>query len=256
MTRATVLTAAILTAVFAAPAIHGQSTGASPDAPAAPPSGPSVTAAAAPGGLPVAAPATGGDRIAVTIFEFRSSLPNVSGRAATDMFKTALVQNGRFQVVERSRLNEGVLREKQLNAGGLTTGDAGQQLLRGAQYVFEGVVSEANAAESQRSSSISIAGVSLGSASATDSIAIDVRIIDAGNGDVLDAIVVKKPIKSSETSVGVSGGALASALGQRPRNAAMAPDVQSAQRKAEGADAALRAAIEEAVTRLASRFNR
>lgn len=220
--------------------------GASPGATAAPPST----------GVTAAAPAAGGDRIAVTIFEFRSSLPNVSGRAATDMFKTALVQNGRFQVVERGRLNEGVLKEKQLNAGGLTTGDAGQQLLRGAQYIFEGVVSEANAAESQRTSSVTIAGISLGSASATDSIAIDVRIIDAGNGDVLDAVVVKKPIKSSETSVGVSGAALGSALGQRPRHAAMAPDIQSAQRNAEGADAALRGAIEEAVAKLAARFNR
>lgn len=198
----------------------------------------------------------GGERISVTIFEFRSSLQNVSGVAATDMFKTALVKTGRFQVVERSRLNEGVLKEKQLNAGGYTTGDAGQQLLRGAKIIFEGIVSEANAAESQRSSSISIAGVSLGSASVTDSIAIDVRIIDAGNGDILDAVTVKKPIKSSETSLGVSGAMLGNALGQRPRNAALAPDVQTAQRKAEGADAALRAAIEDAVTQLAGRFKR
>lgn len=207
-------------------------------------------------GSATATPSTGNERVAVTIFEFRSSLPNVSGRAATDMFKTALVQNGRFQVVERGRLNEGVLREKQLNASGLTTGDTGQQLLRGAQFIFEGIVSEANAAESQRSGSISIAGVSLGSASVTDSIAIDVRVIDAGNGDILDAVVVKKPIKSSETSIGISGAVLSSALGQRQRNAAMAPDVQSAERKAEGSDAALRAAIEEAVARLAARFNR
>jgi len=221
-----------------------------------PPNAAAASAAQPPANMGAVAPAAGGERIAVTIFEFRSSLANVSGRAATDMFKTALVQNGRFQVVERSRLNEGVLREKQLNAGGLTTGDAGQQLLRGAQYIFEGIVSEANAAESERSGTISIAGVSLGSTSVTDSIAIDVRVIDAGNGDVLDAIVVKKPIKSSETSVGVSGAALSSALGQRPRNAAMAPDIQSAERRAEGADAALRTAIEEAVTRLAARFNR
>jgi len=113
--------------------------------------------------------------------------------AATDMFKTVLVKTGRFQVVERSHLNEGVLKEKQLNAR---------------------------------------------------------------NGDILDAVNVKKPIKSSETNFGVSGAALGSALGQRPRNVALAPDVQAAQRKAEGADAALRAAIEDAVTQLAARFKR
>ena len=48
-------------------------------------------------------------------------------------------------------------------------------------------MSEANAADQQRTSSMRIASVSLGSASVTDSIAIDVGVIDAGTGDILDA---------------------------------------------------------------------
>ena len=203
-----------------------------------------------------AAPPAGAERISVTIFEFRSMLPGVSGVAATDRFKTALVKTGRFQVVERSRLSDGVLKEKLLNAEGYTTGTAAQQMMRGAQYVFEGIVSEVNVGEQARSGSISIAGVSLGSASVTDSIAIDVRLVDSGTGDIVDAVNVKKPIKASETSFGLSGIGLGSALGQRPRHAATAPDLQAAQRKAEGADAALRAAIEDAVAQLASRVRR
>ncbi|GMU71251.1 MAG: hypothetical protein HS109_11560 [Burkholderiales bacterium] len=209
-----------------------------------------ATAAAAPAPLP------GGERVSVTIFEFRSMLPGVSGVAATDMFKTALVKTGRFRVVERSRLSEGVMKEKLLNAEGYTTGAAAQQMMRGAQFVFEGIVSEVNAAEQQRTGSISIAGVSFGGSSITDSIAIDVRIVDSGTGDILDAVNVKKPIKSSETSVGLSGAGLSGALGHRPRNVAAAPDLYAAQRKAEGADAALRAAIEDAVAQLAARFGR
>ena len=50
-----------------------------------------------------------GERVAVTIYEFRSSVNEVNGRAATDMFKTALVQSGQFRVVQRARLNEGVI---------------------------------------------------------------------------------------------------------------------------------------------------
>lgn len=207
-----------------------------------------------PDAAPSAAPAA--ERIAVTIFEFRSSLPNVSGRAATDMFKTALVRNGRFQVVERGRLNEGVLREKQLNAGGYTTGDIAQHQLRGARYVFEGIVSEANMAEKQRSASIAIAGISFGGASITDSIAIDVRIIDAANGDVVDAVVVRKPIQSKETALGIVGAALPGMRSQGERHSQLAPDAQLASRTTESVDRAMRAAIEEAVETIAGRFAR
>jgi curli biogenesis system outer membrane secretion channel CsgG len=59
-----------------------------------------------------------GERVAVTIYEFRSSLPNVSSHTATDMFKTALVQSGQFTVVEPQRLLEGVVKEKQLQQSG------------------------------------------------------------------------------------------------------------------------------------------
>ncbi len=213
-----------------------------------------ATDQAVPGAAAAVPPPAQAERVAVTIFEFRSSLPNVSGKAATDMFKTALVQTGRFQVVERSRLNEGVLKEKQLNAGGFTTGDIAEQKLRGARYVFEGIVSEANVAEQQRSASITIAGVSLGGASTTDSIAIDVRVVDAANGDILDAVVVRKPIKASETSLGIVGSALPGMKRDYGNRQDHVPDAQATQRNSEGADRALRAAIDEAVAKLAGRF--
>ena len=75
--------------------------------------------------LPAAWAQAGGERLPVTIYEFRSGVAAVNGAAATDMFKTALVKTGRFRVVERARLNEGVVREKQLNAGGRADGQAG-----------------------------------------------------------------------------------------------------------------------------------
>jgi curli biogenesis system outer membrane secretion channel CsgG len=195
-----------------------------------------------------------GERVAVTIYEFRSSLPNVSGRAATDMFKTALVHSGQFRVVERSRLNEGVVREKQLQQGGWASGKAGQAQLRGAQYVFEGTLSEANQSEVQRSGGVGVAGMQVGGGSNKDSIAIDVRIVDAASGDIVDAITVRKSIKADEASVSGVGSLLNTILAQRGKSSPYTPDVQAQQKRAEGADAALRAAIEEAVLQLSRRF--
>lgn len=195
-----------------------------------------------------------GERVAVTIYEFRSGLANVSGRAATDMFKTALVQSGRFRVVERSRLAEGVLREKQLQQGGYASGTAAQKQLRGARFIFEGTVSEANPGESQSSGGVSIGGMQVGGATNRDSIAIDVRVVDAATGDILDAIVVRKAIDAGEVSVSGVGNLLGSIMAQRGRHLPYAPDVQVQQRRAEGADTALRAAIEEAVLQLVNRF--
>ena len=63
-----------------------------------------------------------GQRKVVTIYEFRSSVPEVNGAAATDMFTTALIKSGYFAVAERQRLDQGVMREKQLQGSGAATG--------------------------------------------------------------------------------------------------------------------------------------
>lgn len=195
-----------------------------------------------------------GERVAVTIYEFRTELPGVSARSATDMFKTALVQSGQFRVVERTRLNEGVAREKQLQQGGFASGTAAQTQLRGAQYIFEGTLSEANQSEQQRSGGVSVAGMQVGGGSNRDSIAVDVRIVNAANGDIVDAVAVRRPIAADESSVSGIGNLIGTVLAQRGRSSPYTPDVQAQQRRAQGVDAAVRAAIEEAVLQLAKRF--
>jgi curli biogenesis system outer membrane secretion channel CsgG len=79
-----------------------------------------------------------GERVAVTIYEFRSQLPALNASTATDMFTTAIVTSGQFRVVERNRMNAGVVREKQLQQDGWADGDVAQQQLKGAQFIFEG----------------------------------------------------------------------------------------------------------------------
>jgi curli biogenesis system outer membrane secretion channel CsgG len=194
-----------------------------------------------------------GERLAVTMYEFRSSVSAVSAAAATDMFKTALVKTGKFRVVERARLNEGAVREKQLNAGGLTTGDASRHQLRGAQVVFEGTISEAAASTKQRSSGVNVGGLDIGSGSNTDQLGIDVRVVDVKTGDVLDAINVRVPIKSSSSAVSGVGNLLGTVLARKGKDTTYVPDVRHQDSQRESVDAALRDAIEQAVDELAKR---
>jgi len=202
-------------------------------------------------------PRKAGEPVAVSIYEFRSTLSEVSARAATDMFKTSLVQSGQFRVVERSRLNEGVIREKQLNAQGMSTGNSARKPLRDARYLFEGAVTEANSSETQRSGAINVAGMEVGGGSNTDTIAIDVRIVDAASGDIVDSITVRKALKSDSASVSGIGSLLTSVLSSRGRTPSVyTPDVRASQNRREGVDAALRAAIDHAVLELTKRFER
>src|SRR5580658_3875446 len=187
-------------------------------------------------------------RLAVHIYEFHRVSPDLSVTVATDMFTAALVKSGQFRVVERQRLMQGVVYEKQLNAAGQTSGDTAQKQLRGARYIFEGTVTEANASENQRQTGVSIGGLTLGGGKNKDRIAIDVRILDAESGDVLDSVSVSKALHDS--SVGVGGtAALAGTLASMSGHSAnpLTPDVNYQSSRKESIDKALRACIETAV---------
>jgi curli biogenesis system outer membrane secretion channel CsgG len=195
-------------------------------------------------------------RVPVTIYEFHSGAQSVSVTAATDIFTTALVKSAQFRVVERQRLNQGVIYEKQLNAAGQTTGNVAQKQLRGARYIFEGTVSEANASEDQHQGGISVGGMNLGGGTNKDTIAVDVRILDAESGDVLDSVTVRRALKGSTTSV--SGAAsLLSTIASMHGHAVnpLTPDVNYQGSHQESVDRALRACIEASVLEIVKRVN-
>jgi len=202
-------------------------------------------------GLPVRAPA---DRVAVGIYEFRSSVNEVPARAGTDLFTTALVQSGQFRVVERARSVEGALRERQLAAAGVADAGAGALPLRAAKYVFEGTISEATASQTQRSAGVTIAGMEVGRAGNRDVLSIDVRVVEVATGDIVDAVTVSKPVASETASVAGVGNLIGTVLWQRGRPATYAPDIQLQQQRKESVDQALREAIELAVATLAARL--
>lgn len=195
------------------------------------------------------------DRPVVAIYEFRSGVNEVGARATTDLFITALVRSGQFRVVERSRLDEGVIKEKQLGAQNLATGDVAQTQLAGARYLFEGAVTEANASENQRASGVSIGGMEIGGGSNKDVIAIDVRVLDAATGEILDVVTVRRDINTTSSKVAGVGNLLAAVAGQRGRMPAIAPpDIHVEQQHKDSLDLALRSAIEEAVHTIAGKF--
>lgn len=191
-----------------------------------------------------------GPRKIVTIYEFRSAVPEVSAAGATDMFTTALIKSGYFAVAERQRLEEGVVREKQLNAQGMTTGNTASQRLAGAQYVFEGAVTEANDEESSNGIAGTVRGLGVESSGQKGSIGLDVRVIDANNGLVIDSINVRKAIKQGGYSASGIGAFIQSFTNHDLQGA----DVSVSHGSKEGVDKAVRACIEEAIYQIVTRY--
>ncbi len=195
-------------------------------------------------------------RVAVAIYEFTSNLPEISPRGATEQFKTALVQSGQFRVVERAKLDRGVVREKQMNAAGQTTGSTSQQQLRGAEYIFEAEITELGSGTRTSSNGVNIGGLQIGGASNRDEFGIDVSIVDANTGDVLDAISVRKRLKGTARSVGGIGALINRVRAEQGKGGvAYSPEVQHQSTRKDNFDAVLREAIEDAVHELAKRFD-
>jgi curli biogenesis system outer membrane secretion channel CsgG len=220
-----------------------------------PSSGPVVDHSATTQALAALPPKPYDQRVAVTIYDFRTSVQEVNVMAATDMFTTALIKSGQFRVVERERLNQGVIAEKQLNGAGQTTGDVAQSQLRGARYIFEGIVSEANAAEDTHQASVNIGGLNLGKGTNKDKITIDVRIVDATTGDVLDSVDVSQALTDSSANFGGTL-ALASTLAGMHGKAAnpLTPDINYQSSHRDSVENALRTCIEASVLELAKRM--
>jgi curli biogenesis system outer membrane secretion channel CsgG len=196
-----------------------------------------------------------GAKPVVAIYEFRSAVPEVQVGAAREMFVTALIRSGAFAVAERQRLNEGVMRERQLAQGGTTAAaPAAQGQMTAARYIFEVVVSEANAGGNESSGGVNIGGMQVSGGSTADQIGMDVRIVDANTGLVVDAVNVVKKLESSTTSVSGIGSLLNSLASLRGKNLPVPVDADSRSSRKEGVDRALRSCIEAAVAELARRL--
>ena len=194
-----------------------------------------------------------GVKTTVAIYDFRSAVPDVQVGAAQEMFVTALIKSGSFAVAERQRLNEGVMRERQLQAGGITAAPAAGQVAA-ARYVFEVVVSQANRGANESARSVNIGGMTVGGGKSADEIGLDVRIVDVQSGLVVDAVNVVKSIEASTSNVSGVGNLLGSLRSLGGKTMPINVDAESRSSRKEGVDRALRACIEVAVAELARRL--
>ncbi len=196
------------------------------------------------------ASAAGVQRKTVTIYEFKSQVAEISPQSATDMFMTALVKTRKFAVLERQRLDESVYREKELNQQGMTTGDAANHQLAGADYVFVGTVTEANAQSGRTGVGGSYKGLGVEKSGETAEIGLDIRVLDAKTGAVLDAVNVRKGVDEGGFSVSGIGSFFRSVTGKKVPGA----DASISHDSKDGVDKALRECIEEAVNEIAERW--
>ena len=171
------------------------------------------------------------------------------------MFTTALIKSRAFAVVERQRLNAGIAMERQLNAGGATTGNVAQDKLAGAEYVFEVAFTESNPNENQRSGGVNIGSGSVGTVSNEDSLGMDVRIVSVSSSAVVDSVNVVKKIDSGSgvQANNIVGGVTSIFMKNRPNLPPVSGgDINTTHR--DSIDRAVRDCIETGVAELVKRI--
>ncbi len=145
--------------------------------------------------------------VAVDHFDAVGSFTSVHGGwdvggGLSAMLTTALIESESFIVLERGNLSS-VMSEQQLAANGLTNAESGAQAgnLFGAQLLIMASVTEFGQNNSGGGFSIGFAGSDLGGAISPQFskgyVAIDVRIVDATTGQVVNSYTVREKIKSS-----------------------------------------------------------
>jgi hypothetical protein len=119
-------------------------------------------------------------RTVVTVGELKSRARGIASGAATDLFIAALVKSGAFSV-DSTDHRGGTASESHWNGGRPIAGAAG------ARYLFVGTLSEA---------SMVLPSLAIGNA-----LSIELHVVDASNGLVLDAINACKAIAAGPPQV-------------------------------------------------------
>ncbi len=151
-------------------------------------------------------------RIAVMRFESTDKFGGGDvGEGLSAMLSNELSKSGRFIIVERAALPD-ILGEQTLAKKGLTTPQSGAKTgkLLGAQILVRGTVTDFESSKKGGGGQISLSGTRLpiggviGGASMTAHIAIDLRLIDATTGEIIDTYEAEGEAKGSSSHFGIS----------------------------------------------------
>jgi curli biogenesis system outer membrane secretion channel CsgG len=131
--------------------------------------------------------------------------PTDFGTGLTEMLTTALVNSGRFVVLERKALAD-IQAELALAAGGTldpnAKPDAGRLL--GAQALIRGAVTEYTYKKSSTGGSASfLQGIGVGASKAEASVVLDIRLYDVTTGQILDSVKAEGRAKSSGKNIDI-----------------------------------------------------
>ena len=183
-------------------------------------------------------PAPAPDKVkTVTVYRFENKTGWPQGLSIstgmTDQLITALMKTGHFHVAERAELGD-VMTERALQGSGQATGEIGDTKLAGASLIFAGAVTELDETDS---GGLSIGGRSghIGGRMVSAQVGLDMRIINAADGLVLDSIDVRRKVRKTGMSAGAWG---------------VHGDVQVSN----AMDLAIRETLEEAVYQLVTKF--
>lgn len=105
------------------------------------------------------------------------------------MLETAISQTNKFELMERSRMND-ILGEQALSAGGLTQGSGEIGGLGGVDYLVYGSITKLGT----KSDAMAIGGIATGGQKAE--MAVDIRVVDSSTGSIRISKTVQKQAKS------------------------------------------------------------
>ena len=162
------------------------------------------------------------------------------GEGMAEMLATALVETGKFRVLERQQIHD-VLGEQDLGASGrvdaATAAKIGKVLV--ARYLIYGTVNEFEYSKGGEGGAVRIGGIRLGASEARAHIGMDVRIVDAVTSEILFSTRSVANANRSGFRVGYSG-------------ADFGADLATFQKTPLGD--ATRKAIEDTVTKIVNEF--
>lgn len=187
------------------------------------------------------------NRKTVAVYEVKSMVREVDPTPYTEFVTTTLIKKGGkvFRVLDRQ---QSVYAEKQLNQQGMTTGDAAQSRLIGADFIFVVTITEANAQASRGGVAGSFKGVGIEKSGERAEIGVDISVQDAKTAEVLDSVHVTKNLSEG----GYSATGLGNLIGKKSKFKGL--NLGVSKDKKTGIDKAIMAAIEDAIGQIVSGY--
>ena len=146
-------------------------------------------------------------RVAVMSFDDRVGYGHNIGKGVSDMLVTALVESGRYLVVERSELDE-ILKEQGLGMSGAVTPQSAAQVgkLLGIEVMVTGSVTEFGEKKSEIGGGLgSFGGFNIGVSTKTARVAVDIRMVNVNTGEIVTAkAAVGEDATTGIDNVGIS----------------------------------------------------